>query len=131
VTAHGGWDADGVQYAGEPYTRGFQCSFDAYSSSDLDTGFIDFLVPTGATKLTGLAGNDQLSEAGDMSVRFSIYDSSDLTAPLWTTDLGVNGAQDFDIDMTGVYRVRFEVTALSDADRKWYNSGFADPAFAA
>ncbi|GAA2130327.1 hypothetical protein [Glycomyces algeriensis] len=126
---YGDWTAASVQYAGGSYSRGFNCGMAKGSSTDTAGGYIDFLVPTGATTLTGAAGIDENSDASDMRLTFAIYAIPDETDPIWSTELEYGGLEEFTVDVTGVSRVRFEVTMLDAEEGKRFQAGFADVGF--
>jgi hypothetical protein len=128
---YGDWVEQAVQYAGDPYSRGFNCGMAKGSSTDTGGGSIDFLVPAGSASLSGLAGIDQNSDATEMRVTFAIYSVPNTTDPIWTAELGYGDIEPFDLDLTGVSRVRFEVTMLDAEEDERFQAGYADVQFTA
>jgi cell division protein FtsL len=123
------WAETPVQYGETNYSRGFNCRMYA-SSSYMPIGDIDFIVPNEASRLVGVAGIDVGSTETEMRVVFSVYAVPEVVAPLWTTELGFSGTEPFDIDVSGVSRVRFEVAMVEPRSSKNLRAGFADVRFA-
>jgi hypothetical protein len=126
---YGNWAEQAVQYAGDPYSRGFNCGMYKGNSTDTGGGYVDFLVPEGAVTLSGLAGIDERSDATDMQVAVAVYSVPNVTDPVWSAELAYGGLEAFELDVSAVSRVRFEVTMLDAEEGKQFTAGFADVRF--
>jgi hypothetical protein len=106
------WEEELVSIAGTAYTSAFSCSLN-YDSPAM--GWIDYLVPPGATSLHAVAGQADDSPGTTGVARFEVIDALDNTV-LATHDLGVGEAAPIDVPVEGVIRVRLQVSFVSSAE---------------
>lgn len=110
-TALGWRDRDSGRVAGVDVGSFLMCDLVAGGAN----GWIDYLVPVGASTLTVLVGQLDTSEYPSETVRFEVSDvvTADVLA---TADLRFGQSQEFVIDVAGRNRVRFSVRALGQED---------------
>lgn len=112
------WVAGGLQISGEEHFDAFSCELTMNSPNDFYLGYVDYLVPEGAERIVGLAGIDERSEDDTMTMRFTITSIADDDRELMseTMPYGDDGAR-FEVDVSGVNRVRLQVEVLSSEHR--------------
>lgn len=129
------WVPSTLMFAGEQYYEGFQCPMGRGWNADdpLPTSYVDFVVPDGAVKLTGLAGIDDRSVDDTMVVKFSILAVPDGGESFFSTTLALgDGGEPFEVALGEADRVRFQVDVVSSSydDDEWFATiGWADVRF--
>lgn len=129
------WVPSTLTLGGEQYFEGFQCPMGRGWSQDdeLPTSYVDFVVPDGAVKVTGLAGIDDLSVDDTMVVKFSILPVPDTGDSLFSATLAYgDGGEAFEVPLGEATRVRFQVDVVSSEhdDSDWFATiGWADVRF--
>lgn len=114
---NGDWHTDTIRFQGQQYLHAFSCV--PYLVSDpsvaLPIGYVDFLVADGAERLVGLAGIDENSGDTTLIAEFTVQTVPESADPLFSQVLSFGEFAEFDVDVSGTTRVRFEIEVL-DSD---------------
>lgn len=112
----GHWDAKPVQLGGQEYVHAFSCVpyvTDATAANGRKSvGYVDFAVPSGAERLTGLVGIADDSADTSMIVEFVVHPVPEAGEPLFVQTLKYGDVEALDLDVTGQSRVRFQVEVI-------------------
>lgn len=127
------WVPSTLSFSGEQHFEGFQCDIIRGQDDAPPSAYVDFVVPSGATRLTGLAGIDDTSIDDTMVVKFSILSVPDNGESLFTETLAFgDGGAPFDVALGDVTRVRFliEIASSDHWEYTWTATvGWADVRF--
>ncbi|WP_035748737.1 hypothetical protein [Glycomyces sp. NRRL B-16210] len=112
----GHWNSRPVRLAGEEYVHAFSCVPYSTNSTPANqrqsVGYVDFAVPAGAERLTGLAGIADDSADTSMIVEFVVHPVPETGEPLFSQTLKYGEVEEFDLDVTEHGRVRFQVEVI-------------------
>ncbi len=109
----GQWHAKPVKLAGEEYVHAFSCvpyiTDATIANGRQSIGYVDFAVPDGAERLTGVAGIDDDSADTSMVVEFIVQSVPESGEPLFAETLKFGDVAALDLDVSGQSRLRFQV----------------------
>jgi outer membrane murein-binding lipoprotein Lpp len=106
---YGDWFADPIELGREKYWNGFSCLPYHTRENVFPVGHIDFKVPTGTKRVTGVIGFDDNSADTTMSAEFVVLSIGSGEEELFSEVLVFGDVVDLNVDLSGVSRVRFEV----------------------
>lgn len=122
------WGKGASPIAGTPYVGGFGCELKPAEA----TGYVDFLVPPGATRLTVVVGQRDDSQETSAIVRFEVRDVVTGNA-LVSHDLPFGTSKPVDIPVEDLPRIRLQVSWLkldaSSSGTKGVQAAWAEPTF--
>jgi hypothetical protein len=122
------WDSEISSIAAMDYTSGMSCKL-AYRET---SGYLEYLVPPGATHLTVVAGQPDDARNTTITVRFQVIDTitgAPLVEPL---DLVYGQSAALDVPLAGAIRVTLQVDVLSyeiEPHEEVGAAGWAEPTF--
>lgn len=102
------WATSSPTIAGTPYVNGFQCLI----SHNPTTGSVDFLVPSGFTHFTAVAGQPDDTANTTAIIRFQLVDAVSGTI-LEEHDTHFGVAASFDADIGGILRIKLVTSYVS------------------
>lgn len=120
-------EGEGSSIAGEFYTSSLECGLGRSGT----VGYLDYLVPRGATRFTAVAGQPDDVRNTTLIVRFEVIDTVSGTV-LAAHDLAYAQPQPLDVVVDGLTRVTLKVSLISWGVDPYESNGagqFADPRF--
>ncbi|MEU6858791.1 hypothetical protein AB0B28_07955 [Glycomyces sp. NPDC046736] len=109
----GQWNTEPVRLGGQEYTDAFSCVPYITDATIADgrksVGYVDFAVPGGAERLTGVVGIADDSADTAMVLEFIVLPVPETGEPLFAQTLKYGDVQELDLDLSGTSRVRFQV----------------------
>lgn len=102
-----------MRLGGQEYTDAFSCVPYITDATIADgrksVGYVDFAVPGGAERLTGVVGIADDSADTAMVLEFIVLPVPETGEPLFAQTLKYGDVQELDLDLSGTSRVRFQV----------------------